>query len=397
MKKKIFIAVSLILLLLISVGCQKSEEIMRVEDWKDKHPEVYQSYLANAEMKTTTYGGSEPTDYLEQYPELKVFYDGYGFSKEYARARGHVYALEDVINTSRPKAGASCLACKTADFSAALENGGIGVNKMDFKVFVEENPQMETISCYDCHRNTPGEVKITRAHFNDALTFVDQENNLNNYACAQCHVEYYQDPETKAVILPWKNGLNTDDMIEYFDDIEFADWEHPTTGAKMLKAQHPEFETYNGSIHYASKLSCLDCHMPKIEGEENLRTHHWTSPLKSEKGLTQTCIPCHGGDAKDIVAKVEGVQEEVYNKTQEVSDKLLDYINRLTKAVEDGAIEGADLEELREIHRKAQFKWDFVFVENGEGFHNSSKAHKNLNESMKLLEKGFEILEKYGK
>lgn len=403
MRRKICIVLAITLLLLISAGCQKSEPvvkegtIMRAEDWKDKHLDVYQSYMANSEMKETTYGGSVPVDYLVEYPELKLFYEGYGFSKEYLRARGHVYALEDVINTARPKAGASCLTCKSADFTEALAKGGVEVNKLDFQKFVDENPQMSTISCYDCHRNTPGVIDLTRAHLPKALKKVEEEIKPHNLACGQCHVEYYLETDTKEVILPWQNGFDTDGMIKYYDEIEFKDWEHPSTGAAMLKAQHPEFETFNGSNHYLLGLTCVDCHMPEVEGNEDIKTHHWTSPLKSEEGLKKTCITCHRGETQALIARVEEVQKDVYDKTNEVSDKLEDFINRLAKAVKDGDLKDEDLTKLRDIHRKAQFKWDFVFVENGEGFHNSSKAHKNLEDARKLIEEGITILEKYGK
>ena len=97
------------------------DEILYAEEWADDHPDQYQSYLRNAEMVQTTFGGSEPYDYLEKYPELRTIYEGVGFDIDYLRARGHIYALEDVINTGRNKAGASCLACKTADYVAMEE------------------------------------------------------------------------------------------------------------------------------------------------------------------------------------------------------------------------------------------------------------------------------------
>lgn len=404
-KRKIIISVVFALLVILSAGCQQNDKdvgalndtkIIRAEEWKNQHPDIYASFMTNAEMKETKYGGSVPDDYLEEYPNLKVFYDGYGFSKEYLGARGHIYALEDVINTSRPKGGASCLACKAADFNVQLANEGEGVNKIPFNEFVEANPEMEGISCYDCHRNTPGEVNITRTHLTQGLTFVEEEKS-GNLACAQCHVEYYLAPDTNKIILPWHNGIDTDNMIEYYDEINFRDYEHPTTGAQILKAQHPEFETFKGSIHDAQGLTCIDCHMPRIAGEENLKSHQWTSPLKSKEGLTKSCIPCHGGEPEDIISKVEGVQESVYKKTNEVSDELLTFINRLGKAVEDGDLPDEVLEQLRGIHRNSQFKWDFVFVENSEGFHNSQKTHKNLDNARELITEGIEILEEHGK
>ncbi len=393
MKKKLLFVI-LASTLLIATACTEKKDIMKADDWKDEHPDVYSSYQLNDEMESTTYGGSEPVDYLEEYPNLVTFYDGYGFSKEYARARGHTYAVEDVINTSRPKPGASCLACKTADFTELLDKDGIEVNSMDFDEFVAEHGEMEGVSCFDCHRNEPGTVNITREHFNVGLEHLEvTEVQAESTACGQCHVEYYLDPETKEVILPWHNGTGTDGMLEYYDDIEFADWEHPTTGTQMLKAQHPEFETFSDGIHANMGLSCIDCHMPETEGEdgETFKSHHWTSPLKDIEA--SSCFSCHGDETGDsLIAKVEGVQEKVAVKTDDVSDVILELIEELTKAVETESHSEEVIEQVRDLHRKAQFKWDFVFVENGEGFHNSSLAHENLDEALELAQKGLDLL-----
>lgn len=393
MKLKRLLPIILIIILL-GTACGKDEEIMRAADWADKHPDVFASYMENVEMESTTYGGSVPVDYLEQYPYLKTFYDGYGFSKEYARARGHVYGVEDVINTSRPKPGASCLACKTADFTEALNKDGIEVNAIDFDEFVANHGEMEGISCFDCHRNEPGTINITREHFNVGLEHVDASGvKAGDTACGQCHVEYYLDPETKEVILPWHNGLGTDGMLDYYDDIEFADWVHPTTGTQMLKAQHPEFETFQGGIHHTAGLSCIDCHMPGKEGADggNFKSHHWTSPLKDLEA--SSCFACHTDEDPDsLIAMVENVQAPIAVKTDEVAAVILELIEELTKAVDTDSHSEEELDQARDLHRKAQFKWDFVFVENGEGFHNSALANKNLDEARELAEKGLSIL-----
>ncbi len=392
MKKKL-LTVTLAVTLLFSAACSPKKDIMKADDWKDKHPDVYESYLKNEEMEKTTYGGSVQIDYLEENPNLKTFYDGYGFSIEYLRARGHTYAVEDVINTARPKPGASCFSCKTADFTELLDKDGIEVNSMDFDEFAKNHAEMEGVSCFDCHRNEPGTINITREHLNVGLKHIDSEVKDATQACAQCHVEYYLDPETKEVILPWKNGLNTDGMIQYYDEIDFADWEHPTTGSKLLKAQHPEFGTFQGSIHQKAGVTCVDCHMPATEAKdgEKFKSHHWTSPLKDiEKS---SCFACHSDETGDsLITKVEGVQEKVTVKTNEVSDVILELIQELTKAVETKSKSDDILDEVRDLHRKSQFKWDFVFVENGEGFHHSELAHKNLDEARSLAEEGLKLL-----
>src|SRR5690606_7278574 len=125
-----------------------------------------------------------------------------------------------------------------------------------------------------CHKNEPGTLTVTREHLNTGLAHLDKEFKPQELACAQCHVEYYLDPTTKEVILPWHNGQGVDGMLEYYDEIDFSDWVHPSTGTNMLKAQHPEFETFQGSLHNKMGLTCATCHMPD-------KSHHWTSPLKS--------------------------------------------------------------------------------------------------------------------
>lgn len=384
--------VTIMAVALILAACSTSKKtIMRAEDWEKKHPNIYASYLANSDMSSTTYGGSEPIDYLEKYPNLRVFYDGYGFSKEYLRARGHVYGLEDVIDTARPKPGASCFACKSADFIVKLENEGIGVNSLSFEDMAKT--EMETISCFDCHRNTPGTIEITRGHLKEGVKHFEKEFKEKDMVCGQCHVEYYLDPGTKEVILPWHNGLDTDGMIAYYDDIEFADWIHPTTGTPLLKAQHPEFETFQGSVHSTFGLTCIDCHMPQVENDkgDKYRSHHWTSPLKSIED--SACFSCHTSETgPSLIAKVEDIQGKVEEKSNEVSDVLLELINKLTDAVENNTHSEEVLEKARDYHRKAQFKWDFVFVENSEGFHNPELAHKNLDEALELAKKGLELL-----
>lgn len=389
--RKRFIFALLLIVMVFSVACSSSKkEIMRAEDWQKKHPNIYTSYQKNAEMVSTTYGGSEPIDYLEKYPELKVFYDGYGFSKEYLRARGHVYALEDVINTARPKPGASCFACKSADFIELLNKDGVSVNSMKFEDLAKT--EMGTISCYDCHTNTPGTIVITREHLNTGLKHLEKEHKTGDMVCGQCHVEYYLDPETKAVVLPWHNGLGTEGMLAYYDEIEFKDWVHPTTGTNLLKAQHPEFETFQGSKHSNFGLSCIDCHMPQTENEkgDKFRSHHWTSPLKY---VEESCLTCHSNETGDsLIAKVEDIQGKVDKKTNEVSKVLLELVNKLTEAVEKKTHSEDILNQVRDYHRKAQFKWDFVFVENSEGFHHPELAHKNLDEALELAKKGLELV-----
>ena len=71
---------------------------------------------------------------------------------------------------------------------------------------------------------------------------------MRSFVCGQCHVEYYCGPKT-TLFYPWNNGLKVEQIESYYDAYKFPDghrfydWQHAETGAEVLKAQHPEFET----------------------------------------------------------------------------------------------------------------------------------------------------------
>src|SRR4030042_1699344 len=66
-----------------------------------------------------------------------------------------------------------------------------------------------------------------------------------------------------------------------YTQIAFKDGDYPGTGTPMLKAQHPEFETYTADgTHYLAGVACADCHMPYLrEGAAKYSSHDIKSPL----------------------------------------------------------------------------------------------------------------------
>ncbi len=363
--------------------------ILNADFWSDFYPDQYSSYLLNSEMEETPFGGSVPYSYVERYLDLQVLYAGNAFSLDYLRSRGHVYSLEDVIGTERGKPGASCLSCKTPDYLDMIEEHGFDVHAMDFYQLADkaQNP----ISCYDCHGNTPGEIKITRDHLSKALELVDDDYKMGDLVCAQCHVEYYLHPETKEVILPWDYGITVEGMERTFEEADYFDWIHPDTGTELLKVQHPEFETFQGSVHSDFGMSCLDCHMPRKQNEagEVYHSHHWTSPLKH---IEESCLSCHAETPDELTDKVLSIQSSVYDMTNEVSALIVELVKELTAAVDSGEVSEEILNQVREYHRKAQWRWDFVFVENSTGFHHSDFARNTLDDARSYAEKGLELL-----
>ncbi|MBQ7825991.1 MAG: ammonia-forming cytochrome c nitrite reductase subunit c552 [Clostridia bacterium] len=352
-------------------------KVIPASEWEATYPDIYASYVKNQE-------NSEIIDHVEEYPQIAVIYEGMAFNKFYGSARGHVYTVQDLTATGRPHKLANCFTCKTPDFTNAVNNDGVSVYSMAFEDMLAK--VNESISCYNCHANSGNEIVVTHTYLSDAMGADFANVPAGIAACAQCHVEYYFDPETKATTLPYTSlaTMNPDSIYEYFETMGFADYTNPRTGVKQIKVQHPEFETYmgEGSVH-KSMFTCADCHMAKetnAAGETYL-SHYWVSPLESET-IMATCAACH----KDIKAEVAAIQEHAEARTIAIADKYESLTNKLADAVASGSYTEEELEAIRALNRKGQFYWDFVFVENSEGAHNSKLTEDCLNKAEAIVD-----------
>ncbi len=187
-------------------------------------------------------------------------------------------------------------------------------------------------------------------------------------------------------------AMAPDAILEYYNSMDFADWTQESTGTRMLKAQHPEFETFlgEGSKHSAL-LSCADCHMEKVTAENGTTyaSHKWQSPLASETLLT-TCAQCHGDT--DMTAMVKDIQTQVTARETEVGEKLEQLKNGLAEQVAAGTRSEEELDEIRSLYRDAQWFWDFCYVENSEGAHNSTLANSCLDRAEELADQAIALL-----
>jgi len=357
--------------------------VVKAADWAETYADVYASYMKNEE-------NSAIIDHVEEYPMIATVYEGMAFNKFYNSARGHYYTVQDVTSTGRPHALANCFTCKTPDFTAKVNNEGVSAYTIKFEDMLAE--VNESVSCYNCHANTPGELVVTHTYLADAMG--DDLANLNaeTAACAQCHVEYYFAPETKAVTLPYDSmeAMHPDAILAFFEETNFADYTNPRTGVAQIKVQHPEFETYmgKGSAH-ASMFSCADCHMEKATNEagQAYTSHYWVSPLASES-IKASCAACH----PDLEGYVKGIQAKAEERTIAIGTKLENLTNKLADAVASGKYSEDDLNAIRKLNRQGQFYWDFVFVENSEGAHNSKLTTECLDKAEKLIDEALALL-----
>ena len=338
---------------------------------------------------------SEAEDYLEQDPYLVNIYEGYGFAKDYKAARGHAYTLEDVTKTQRPHAKANCITCKTPDFTKMVNEEGVEVYSRPFDDVMGQMTQ--AISCYTCHgddKGNNGQIVITHSYVDKALGENASAIDPKTLNCGQCHIEYYFTPEDSETMMPYssKEEMTPEAILAYYDEKGFSDWEQPGTGTKMLKAQHPEMETFLASTHATMGLNCSSCHMAEEKAEDGTtyHSHYLVSPLKSET-LMETCAACHGS-ADAARTLVTSTQEKVTGRETETGNRLSELKDTLAAAVTEGKMTEEELDAVRKLHREAQWFFDFCYVENSEGAHNSKlsircldTADAKIAEAMTLL------------
>ena len=282
-----------------------------------------------------------------------------------------------------------------------MQDQGVSAYKLPFDdVLAEIRENGEAVSCYTCHGNdagNKGEIVITHTYVDKALGANAAAIDPATLSCGQCHIEYYFTPEDKETMMPYHSvaEMTPEAIYDFYTALGYTDWTQESTGAKMLKVQHPEMETYLAGPH-ASELNCADCHMPVVQNEETqniYHSHYIVSPLE-DKTLLATCARCHGDT--DMDAFVKNIQSRVTAEETRVGNLLADFKKALAAENQSGMRTDEQLDPIRELYRKAQWFFDFCYVENAEGAHNSDLAARCLNTAEELINEGMKLLAALG-
>jgi nitrite reductase (cytochrome c-552) len=375
--------------------------------WGRNFPRQFDGYRRTVDTERTKYGGSEAFSRLDQNPRLRRIFAGYAFEIDYREERGHAYSLSDQDETARvrerPQTGA-CLQCHASIIPAYRKAGGGDVMKGFEAVCAmpwAEARKLAThpVACIDCHDPQTLQLRVTRPGFLRGIAALKRSQGVANYdpnrdatrqemrsfVCGQCHVEYHFAGEKKTVTYPWAKGLRVDDIEAYYDSVGFSDWTHAETGAKVLKAQHPEFEMWNQGIHARSGVACADCHMPyQREGAIKVSDHHVRSPLLN---IDRACLTCHRFPAEEMRARVEAIQDRNAGLLARAEEALVELYDAVKQARAAGAT-AAELDPALRLQRRAQFRTDFVNAENSTGFHAPQEAARILGEAIDYARQG---------
>lgn len=403
-------------------------------EWGKNYPRQYDSYKRTVDIVRTRYGGSEAFSHIAERDSMwEKLWAGYAFSVEYNEDRGHAYMLSDqehVARVTRFKQPGACLHCHSSVLPAyrkvgrelgadpqdqwdVLMRGFLAVNAMPY---AEARKLVEhPISCIDCHDPSNMQLRITRPGFlNGIRAFASSDDpaphlpsierwrrgnrsreydpnrdasrqEMRSFVCGQCHVEYYFKGDSKTLTYPWHNGLKMEQIEAYYDGLGYKDWMHRVDSAPLLKAQHPEFEMWSQGIHARSGVACADCHMPYMrEGAIKVSDHHVRSPLLN---VARACQTCHRFPESEILARAQIIQDRNKALLTRAEDATLAALNAIRAAMEAGAGDEA-LRAARQLHRKAQWRLDFVSAENSMGFHAPQEAARILAEAVDYARQG---------
>lgn len=396
------------------------------EIWGRNFPLQYDMYLRTVDQVRTKYGGSEavprtPTEAdprsvvarskLETDPRLKTFWAGYAFAVDYRERRGHAYMLDDQTFTQRQRVvqqPGTCLNCHSSTYVLyrKLGDGDIsaGFDKLNSMPYSEVRKfAKHPVACIDCHDPETMRLRITRPAFIEGIRLVKATQGIKDYdvnkmatrqemrsfVCGQCHVEYYFKGPEKRLVYPWANGLQVENILEYYEETGFKDWVHSDTGAPMLKAQHPEFETWSQGIHSRSGVACADCHMPyKRVGAQKISDHQVRSPMLN---INNACQQCHPVSENELKLRVEQIQDKTFYLRNLALDAIVEFIGDL-KIARTNNVNIEKIKQAQAFHRKAQFLIDFVESENSTGFHAPQETARILAEALDYVRKGQKVL-----
>ncbi|WP_339097257.1 ammonia-forming cytochrome c nitrite reductase subunit c552 [Deinococcus sp. VB343] len=362
--------------------------------WGKNWPSQYDSFMKTQQDGVRTpYAGNEKFDKLASNPLRKKFWAGYAFELEYNEDRGHYYSLIDQKEIRRVKERdqpGTCANCHSSDVPRLIAT--MGWDKMNQAHYndLAKNELHQGVSCGDCHSNKDMSLVITRPAFVNAMAKrgVDVKEathqQMRTYVCAQCHVEYYFEKDSKELIFPWSesknlaDGISIENISTYYKNDGHIDWKHKITDGPMIKMQHPDYEMYSTGIHAKNNVACADCHMPYTrEGAKKVSDHWVRSPLQNLNNACQTCHKVPETELRDRVVTIQNRTRDMQASAEVAISEAIDAI----KAAKDAGATPEQLKKAYDLHREAQMRWDFVDAESSMGFHSPQEATRALGHS----------------
>lgn len=342
--------------------------------------------------------------------------------------KGKDYKLKETAMAGNP----TCIQCKTSDHILKWKFMGDKDPKAKWDrtsnvvdVAKDTNNPVGCIHCHDPHGAQPrivrdgliqaiekdtqnnifaknGNTDLKVISFRDGFRKIGvMEKSDSRMMCAQCHVEYacgtgsqwsdgkkvgYDDQRTNH--FPLKNVLQ---LLKHYKELDFFDFKHAVTGARLVKFQHPDTETYSGSVHDKAGVQCHNCHMPKVKGKDGklFSTH---GVIKPKLAVKAACLGCHtDSTVEKKLYEMESIINYTKGKMRKAEYWLGQLIDTYAVAQRAGVVDSV-LTQAREKHEEAHVLWEYWTAENSDGFHNPDLARESLTGSIEASKAGVKIL-----
>lgn len=381
-------------LLMSNTAAAKSDVEARNEVFAKDHADQYDSWRATSELDKL--GGG-----LDEYPDMVILWAGYPFAKDYKKARGHFYAITDIRQSLRTGAPVkdtdgplpmACWSCKSPDVARLIDESG--EDSYFQGMWSRGGAQIvNPIGCADCHDTASKDfadgkpaLYLSRPYTARAFEVInkpfDKASRLDQQTmvCSNCHVEYYFDGKNKAVRFPWDNGMTVEAMEQYYDNISFSDWTHQLSKTPMIKAQHPEYETWSQGIHGKNNVTCIDCHMPKVQNAEGkiYTDHKVGNPFDR---FNETCANCHT-QSKEALQDIVATRKAAVKELRQKAERQLVHAHYEAKAAWDAGATETEMKPILLDIRHAQWRWDYAIASHGVHMHAPEVALKILGTSL---------------
>jgi formate-dependent nitrite reductase cytochrome c552 subunit len=256
---------------------------------------------------------------------------------------------------------------------------------------------------YPYDKEKSQKVTMKKVTFRDFRAIGILNKPDSNLMCAQCHVEYNcnpgLDPKTGQPIgmadrrtnyFPWVNVL---DIKKKYEQISFKDFRHAITGTPLTKLQHPELESFWGSVHERKGVECKDCHMPRVKTKSG-KTYTFHGQRSARYMKKDTCVRCHSSwTEEEAEYQIDAIQNYIRGKMTKAEFWLAQLIDKFDEAKSAGVPEEI-LRQARDSHDSAHIYWEWWTAENSDGFHNPALARESLARSISASQDGIKVLDK---
>lgn len=350
---------ALIAVFLVVAGCNSEQtsqvsdkgtaKIIHIEDWKDKYPDVYNSFMRSVDSAT-------------------VKDDGKYHSHALMRQSVETFAKMPIYSSAIPY-GISCLQCKSPDWNTLYAQHGDEARAL--KYLDVKDQVVDFWGCYSCHENDP-EGTVTFANVTPNIVSGEFLKGLapGEAVCGQCHngtAEYLYNIANRpgntdlTKFNPYRYGSDADALLKAIREdhvVKPVD----ADGVEAYRATHVTVEIFQDSNHQSLGLTCVSCHMPQetnAAGEKFTSHDASASPLKNEVALNY-CLTCH----KDQdIESTEAMVEFVKGKQAELATVVLDSqaaIDKLHSMIVAGTEDANIDQQARELYIKAYWYQTFA-------------------------------------